>query len=155
VHYDGEKAQSCVVQIFCTTGSQSLQSLLGTRKKNFSFHFKRYYLTIRKINFFEFFCTCSSSSIVQDPTIKITKIEKKSIFAYWARNGRFEHFLEKNDLRLLGVKIQHSWCANFFNFFCCINLWPHFCKAILELKSIQFWLVQNFTYFYVHNFGEE
>jgi hypothetical protein len=41
---------------------------------------------------------------VQDPIVKIPKIEKKSIFAYWARNGRFEHFLEKNNLRPLGVK---------------------------------------------------
>jgi hypothetical protein len=30
-----------------------------------------------------------------------------------------------------------------------------FCKAILELKSMQFWLGQNFTYFYNHNFSEE
>jgi hypothetical protein len=26
---------------------------------------------------------------------------------------------------------------------------------MLELKSMQFWLGQNFTYFYVHNFSEE
>jgi hypothetical protein len=29
-------------------------------------------------------------------------------FAY-ARNGRFEHFFEKNDLRPLGVKLEFSW----------------------------------------------
>jgi hypothetical protein len=40
---------------------------------------------------------------VQDPTVKFPKIEKKSVFAYWARNGRFEHFFEKNDLHPLGV----------------------------------------------------
>jgi hypothetical protein len=28
-------------------------------------------------------------------------------------------------------------------------------SSILELKSIQFWLGQNFTYFYVHTFSEE
>jgi hypothetical protein len=27
-----------------------------------------------------------------------------SVFAYWARNGRFEHYFEKNDVRPLGVK---------------------------------------------------
>jgi hypothetical protein len=69
-------------------------------KTNFSFHFKGYNLTIRAINFFETFCTCSSGSLVQDPTVKIPKIELFfSILAYWARNGWFEHFFEKNDLR--------------------------------------------------------
>jgi hypothetical protein len=41
---------------------------------------------------------------VQDPTVKIPKINIFSIFSYGARNGRFEHFFEKNDLRPLGVK---------------------------------------------------
>jgi hypothetical protein len=54
-----------------------------------------------------------------------------------------------------GFKIWHSWCSNFLNFFCCANLWPHFGKAIFELKSMQIWLGQNFTYFYVHNFSKE
>jgi hypothetical protein len=35
VHYNGAKAQSCIVQNFCTTGGQSLLSLPGTSKKNF------------------------------------------------------------------------------------------------------------------------
>jgi hypothetical protein len=35
VHYDGAKAQSSIVQKFCTTGGQSLLSLLGTSKKTF------------------------------------------------------------------------------------------------------------------------
>jgi hypothetical protein len=52
-------------------GGQSLLSLPGTSKKNFSFHFKRYNLTIRAVNIFETFCTCSPSSLGQDPTIKI------------------------------------------------------------------------------------
>jgi hypothetical protein len=104
VHDNGAKAQSCVVQKLCTTGGQSLLSLPGTSKKNFSFHFKRYNLTIHAVNFFEIFCTCSPSSLVQDPTVKNPKIEKKSVFAYGARNGRFEHIFEKNDLRPLGVK---------------------------------------------------
>jgi hypothetical protein len=77
VHYDGAKAQSCIVQNFCTMGGQSLLSLQGTSKKNFSFYFKRYNLAIRAVNFFETFCTCSPSSLVQDPMVKIPKIEKK------------------------------------------------------------------------------
>jgi hypothetical protein len=48
-------------------------SLPGTNKKNFFFHFKRHNLTIRVVNFFETFCTCSPSSLGQDPTVKIPK----------------------------------------------------------------------------------
>jgi hypothetical protein len=77
VHYDGAKAQSCIVENFCTMGGQSLLSLLGTSKKNFSFHFKHYNLTIHAVNFFETFCTCSPSSLWQDP---IVKVQRKEIF---------------------------------------------------------------------------
>jgi hypothetical protein len=73
VHYDGAKAQSFIIQSFCITGGQSLLSLPGTSKKNFSFHFKCYNLTIRVVNFFETFCTCSPSSLGQDSTVKIAK----------------------------------------------------------------------------------
>jgi hypothetical protein len=75
VYYDGAKPQNCIVEKFCTTGGQSLLSLPGTVGKNFSFHFKRYNLTIRAANFFESFCTCSSNSLVQNPTVKIPKID--------------------------------------------------------------------------------
>jgi hypothetical protein len=37
---------------------------------------------------------------VQDPTVIIL------VFAYGARNGRFEHFFERNDLRPLGVRMK-------------------------------------------------
>jgi hypothetical protein len=47
--------QKLKVQKICTTGGQSLLSLLGTVEKNFSFHFKRYNLTIHVVNFFETF----------------------------------------------------------------------------------------------------
>jgi hypothetical protein len=66
MHHNGAKVQSCVVQIFCTRGSQSLLPLPGTREKSFSFHFKRYYLRIRAVNFIETFCTCSPTSLGQD-----------------------------------------------------------------------------------------
>jgi hypothetical protein len=69
-----------MVEKFCTTGGQSLLSLPGIVEENFSFHFKRYTLTICVVNFFETFCTCSPSSLVQDPTIKIQKIEEKNPF---------------------------------------------------------------------------
>jgi hypothetical protein len=69
MHYDGAKPQNCVVEFFCTTGSQSLLALLGTVEKNFSFYFKRYNLTIRAVKCRETFCTCSSSSLVRDPTV--------------------------------------------------------------------------------------
>jgi hypothetical protein len=73
VHYDGAKPQSCVVEKFCTTGGQSLLSLLGTMEKSFSLNFKRYNLTIRPVNFYETFWTCSCSSLGQDVTIKSAK----------------------------------------------------------------------------------
>jgi hypothetical protein len=78
VHDNGAKAQSCVVQNFCTRGSQSLLSLLGTVEKKNSFHFKRYNLTIRAVKCRETFCTCSPSSLRQDPTVKSEKKWKKS-----------------------------------------------------------------------------
>jgi hypothetical protein len=70
VHDNGAKAQSCVVQKFYTMGGQSLLYLPGTVEKNFSFYFKRYDLTIRAVKCWETFCTCSPSSLVQDPTVE-------------------------------------------------------------------------------------
>jgi hypothetical protein len=64
-----------MVEKFCTTGGQSLLSLPGIVEENFSFHFKRYTLTICVVNFFETYCTCSPSSLVQDPTVKSPKID--------------------------------------------------------------------------------
>jgi hypothetical protein len=48
-------------------------SLLGTVEKDFSFHFKRYNLTIRAVNFCETFCICSPSSLGQDPIVESAK----------------------------------------------------------------------------------
>jgi hypothetical protein len=77
VHYNGAKAQSCIVQKICTTTGQSLPSLPGTIKKNFSFHFKLSNYTICAVNFFETFLTCSPSSLGQDPTVESAKERKK------------------------------------------------------------------------------
>jgi hypothetical protein len=104
VHYDGAKSQNCIVENFYTKGSQILLSLPSSREKNFSFHFKQYNLTIRAVNFFETFCTCSPSSLGQDLIVKIPKIDFSFIWASLARNDRFEHFFEKNDLNPLGVE---------------------------------------------------
>jgi hypothetical protein len=73
VHYDGAKPQNCIIENFCTTGGQSLLSLPGTMEKNFSYHFKRYNLTIRAVKCHETFCTCSPSILVQDPTVESVK----------------------------------------------------------------------------------
>jgi hypothetical protein len=54
-------------------GGQSLLSLLGTVEKNFSFNFKRYNLTIRAVKCRKTFCTCSPSSLVQDPMVESEK----------------------------------------------------------------------------------
>jgi hypothetical protein len=77
VHYDGAKPQNYIVENFCTTGGQSLLSLPDTVKKNFSFHFKRYNLTIRAVKCCETFCTCFPNSLVQDPMVESAKKYKK------------------------------------------------------------------------------
>jgi hypothetical protein len=46
-------------------------------EKNFFLNFKHYNLTIRAVNFCNFFCICSCSSLGQDFTIKSAKNEKK------------------------------------------------------------------------------
>jgi hypothetical protein len=96
VHYDGAKAQSCIVQKFCTTGGQSLLSLLGTSKKN---------LTINAIDFFETFCTCSPNSLGQDPTVKIPIFYFILLFLLLELEmADLSIFLEKKNLHPLGVK---------------------------------------------------
>jgi hypothetical protein len=62
------------VQKICPKGGQTLLSLSGMREKNFSFHFKRYNLTIRVVTFFETFCTCSFSSLGQNLMVKSARI---------------------------------------------------------------------------------
>jgi hypothetical protein len=49
-------------------------------EQNFSFHFKRYNLIIRAVNFFKTFCTCFPSSLGQDPTIECAKFIKIKSF---------------------------------------------------------------------------
>ena len=97
MHDNGAKAQSCVVQKFCTKGSQTLLSLQDTRKTNVSFHLKRYNLT-NAVNFCKTFCTCSPSDLEQDPTVENAK--KILIWASQVRNGRFGMFLRKMALVL-------------------------------------------------------
>jgi hypothetical protein len=99
VHNNGAKAQSCIVQTFWTTGGQSLLSLPGTSNKTFLSTSKRYNLTIRVVNFFETFFTCFPSSLVQDPTVKIQKMEKKKWFLLTELEmADLSIFLKKNDL---------------------------------------------------------
>jgi hypothetical protein len=89
----------------CTTGCQSLLSLPGTVEKNNSFHFKRYNLTICAVKCRETFCTCSPSSLVQDPTVKIAKKVKKISFELLELEmADLEHFWRKTPLGPLGVK---------------------------------------------------
>jgi hypothetical protein len=95
VHYDGAKAQSCILQKICNTGGQSLLSLPGTSKTNFSFHFKCYNLTIHAVNFFETFCTCSPSSLEQDPMVEIPKKKKISFLLLELEMADLSIFLRK------------------------------------------------------------
>jgi hypothetical protein len=44
-------------------------------EKNFSLNFKHYNLTIRAVNFFETFFTCSPSRLEQDLMVNIPKID--------------------------------------------------------------------------------
>jgi hypothetical protein len=68
-----QNSQVCVVQNFCIKGGQTLLSLPGTREKKHFFHFKRYNLTIRAVNFCETFCTSSLSSLGQDLMVGSTE----------------------------------------------------------------------------------
>jgi hypothetical protein len=95
-------------------GSQSLVSLPGTMEKNFSFHFKLYNLTIRAVKCRETFCTCSPSSLVQDPTIKSAKKWKKNSFELLELEmADLERFWRKTPLSPLGVSILHKIHINF------------------------------------------
>jgi hypothetical protein len=98
VHYDGAKPQNSIVEKNCTMGGQSLLSLPSTMEENFSFHFKRYNLTICEVNFFEAFCTCSPSSLGQDPTVKIPKKEFSLFFLLELEMTALSIFLRKTFL---------------------------------------------------------
>jgi hypothetical protein len=78
----------------------------GHKQKNFSFHFKRYNLTIRAVSFFETFCACSPSSLGKDPTIKIPKKKKICFLLLELEMANLSIFLRKNDLHPLGVKLN-------------------------------------------------
>jgi hypothetical protein len=65
--------------------------------KNFSF-------PICAANFCKTFCTCSPSSLRQDLTVKMQKNIYLFIWSSWARNGSFEVFFEKKELRPLEVR---------------------------------------------------
>jgi hypothetical protein len=69
-----------MVQKSIPKGGQTLLSLPGIREKNFSFHFKCNYLTICAVKFCEFFCTCSPSSLGQDPIVESAKNKNKNSF---------------------------------------------------------------------------
>jgi hypothetical protein len=76
--------------------NSALLSVPGTREKKFSSNFKHYNLTIRVVNFYKTFCTCSPSSLGQDPMVESAR--KTSSFFIWttqARNGNFGVFFEK------------------------------------------------------------
>jgi hypothetical protein len=105
VHYDGAKPQNCIVEKFCTTGGQSLLSLQGRVEKNFFFNFKRYNLTIHVVKCRDTFCTCSPSSLEQDPTVKSAKKWKKNSFGLLELEmADLERFWRKTPLGPLGVK---------------------------------------------------
>jgi hypothetical protein len=61
------------------------------------------------VNFCKTFCTCSPSSLSQDPMIESAKIYKRFIWASWARNGRFGVFFKKKGLGPLGIKYESMW----------------------------------------------
>jgi hypothetical protein len=73
-------------------------------EKNFSFHFKRYNLTVHAVKCHEIFYTCCLSILVQDPTVKSAKNEKKSFGLLELEMADLEHFWRKTPLGPLGVK---------------------------------------------------
>jgi hypothetical protein len=77
VHWDGGKHQVCIVQKICPKGSQTLLSLTGARE-NFFFSTSNVIIS----QSCKTFCTCSPSSLGQDPTAESAKkINKKLIWA--------------------------------------------------------------------------
>jgi hypothetical protein len=75
---------------------------------------KKLFFPIRAVNFCKTFCTYFPSSLKYDLTVKNAK--KKyffSVWASWARNGSFEVFFEKKELRCLEVR---PWICVFFIF---------------------------------------
>jgi hypothetical protein len=81
-------------------GGQSLLSPPGTMEKKISFHFKRYNLTIRAVKCRKTFCTCSPSSLVQDPTAESEKSENISFGLLELEMADLERFLRKTPLVL-------------------------------------------------------
>jgi hypothetical protein len=107
-----------------------LLSLLGTREKYFSFHFKHYNLTICAVNVFETFCTCSLSSLGQDLIVKIA-IFILFIFSFGLLEldrANLRCFFEKNDLHPLGVKFKMKDYIS--------NQCPYFIYWVLYIQDI-------------------
>jgi hypothetical protein len=94
---------------FLHHGRSKSDVLAGHSGKKLFFPLQRYNLTICAVKCCESFCTCSPSSLVQDPIVKSAKKWKKRvIWASWARNGRFGAFLEK------GLKSKRAVPSSFF-----------------------------------------
>jgi hypothetical protein len=63
------------------------------------------------VKFCEFFCTCSPSSLGQDPMVESAKKKlKKLIWASSARNGSFGVFFEKKGVKLAPDMLAPSTC---------------------------------------------
>jgi hypothetical protein len=92
------------LKFFAPWAVKGLLSLPGTVEKNFSLNIKRYYLTIRAVNFCETFWSCSCSSLGQDLTVKSAKMKKNSVGLLELETAVLECFLEKTPLSPLGVK---------------------------------------------------
>ena len=108
MHYDGAKAQSCIVQKICTTSGQSLLSLPGRSKKNFSFHFKHFNLTIHVVKCRKKFCTCSPSSLGQDPIVETWKCKNVKTISFLLLElelADLKRFLRKIPLTLFPSKV--------------------------------------------------
>jgi hypothetical protein len=74
-------------------------------KKDFSFYFKHYNLTIHAVKFFETFCTCFPSSLGQDLTVKSAIFIKIFPFGLLELEmADLRCFLRKKDLHSLGAK---------------------------------------------------
>jgi hypothetical protein len=74
-------------------------------------------------------------AVTRWPWVDAVKVPKKdffSIFASWARNGRFEHLFEKNDLRPLRIKI------NTFLELCNLT------QSKIQVQSLQHWFLTFF-----------
>jgi hypothetical protein len=136
VHWDGAKTSKLCTSNFFNRRWSNSDVPLGQKKKKHFFHFKRYNLIIRAVNFCETFCTCSLTARSYN-----WKCKRVIFFSFGLLNlevAVFGVLLEKKGLCLLGVKIHYmAICFFFSTFILTIRERPY--KVIFQLNVVHNW----------------